>query len=82
MHAQFRILENNFGIKPNVVVIYVDQTDIGDEFCRYKNNKVYSSNGNLIGIKREKFTRATYDYSKLYMYSELNFDSNFKKILK
>ena len=82
MHEQYRILKKDFNIIPNILVIYIDQTDIGDEFCRYKNNKVYSDDGSFIGVKREKFTRATYDYSKLYMYSELNFDSNFKKILK
>ena len=82
MHKQYEILKEDFKINPNILVIYIDQTDIGDEFCRYKNNKVYSSNGNFIRVNREKFTRATYDYSKLYMYSELNFESNFKKILK
>ncbi len=82
MHKQYEILKKDFKINPDILVIYIDQTDIGDEFCRYKNNKVYSSNGNFIRVKREKFTRATYDYSKLYMYSELSFDSNFKKILK
>ena len=82
MHKQYEILKKDFKISPNILVIYIDQTDIGDEFCRYKNNKVYSTDGSFIRVNREKFTRATYDYSKLYMYSELNFESNFKKILK
>ena len=55
MHAQFNVLENNFGIKPNVVVIYVDQTDIGDELCRYKNLLEVDSDGNLISVNMEKF---------------------------
>tara|TARA_Y100000591_G_C21770049_1_gene665096 strand:+ start:93 stop:1193 length:1101 start_codon:yes stop_codon:yes gene_type:complete len=82
MHKQFEILKKDFNIIPNILIIYIDQTDIGDEFCRYKNNKVYSDDGRLVAIDRERFTRATYDYSKLYMYSELNFDSYVKKILK
>ena len=82
MHRQYEILKQDFKIKPDILVIYIDQTDIGDEFCRYKKNKVYSNSGKLISIKREKFTRATYDYSKLYMYSELNFENNLMKVLK
>lgn len=82
MHKQYEILKEDFNILPNIILIYIDQTDIGDEFCRYKNNKVYSKQGNLIKISREKFSRATYDYSKIYIYSELNFENNFQKILK
>ena len=82
MHKQYEILKKDFKIIPNILVIYIDQTDIGDEFCRYKDNKIYSDDGIFKGVKRERFTRATYDYSKLYMYSELNFDSNLEKLLK
>jgi len=82
MHAQYKILKNDFKISPEILIIYIDQTDIGDENCRYKHNKVYSSDGKFLNVQREKYTRATYDYSKLYMYSELNFDSNLIKIFK
>ena len=82
MHIQYKILKNEFNIVPDLLVMYIDQTDIGDEYCRYKNKKVYTKNGNLEKIRREKFTRATYDYSKLYLYSELNFQSTFNKIIK
>ena len=82
MHAQYKILKNDFLINPEILVIYIDQTDIGDEYCRYKHNKIYLKNGNFSHVQREKFTRATYDYSKLYLYSDLYFDSTFIKILK
>ena len=82
MHKQYEILKQEFNINPDILIIYIDQTDIGDEFCRYKNKKIYSKNGSLKSISREKFTRATYDYSKLYLYSELNFQSTFNKIIK
>ena len=82
MHKQYEILKQEFYIKPDLLIIYIDQTDIGDEFCRYKNKKIYSKNGKLKRISREKFTRATYDYSKLYLYSELNFQSTLNKIIK
>ncbi len=82
MHKQYEILKQEFNINPDLLIIYIDQTDIGDEFCRYKNKKIYSKNGKLERIRREEFTRATYDYSKLYLYSELNFQSTFNKIIK
>lgn len=82
MHAQFKILKKDFNIFPQILIIHLDQTDIGDESCRYKHNKIYSSNGDLIRVQREKFTRATYDYSKIYLYSELYLSNNLLKILK
>ena len=82
MHKQYEILKQEFNINPDLLIIYIDQTDIGDEFCRYKNKKIYSKDGKLERIGREKFTRATYDYSKLYLYSELNFQSTLNKIIK
>ena len=82
MHKQYEILKQEFNIKPDIIIIYIDQTDIGYEYCRYKNKKIYSKNGKLESISREKFTRATYDYSKLYLYSELSFQSTFNKIIK
>ena len=47
MHKQYEILKQEFYIKPDLLIIYIDQTDIGDEFCRYKNKKIYSKNGKL-----------------------------------
>ncbi len=82
MHIQYKILKEEFKISPKYLIIHIDQTDIGDEMCRYKNNKIYSSNGELIRVEREKYTRATYDYSKIYLYSELNLSSTFNKIVK
>ncbi len=55
MNVQFNILENDFDIKPNVVIVYVDQTDIGDEFCRYRNLRVLDETGNLIKVPYEDF---------------------------
>ena len=33
------VLEKDFQVFPSIVIAYIDQTDIGDEICRYKNNK-------------------------------------------
>ncbi len=82
MHVQHKILKKDFKIKPNKLVIYIDQTDIGDEFCRYSHNKIYKKNGELDRVKSEKFNKAVFDYTKTYQYSELNFSGKLITILK
>ena len=48
---QYKIIKKDFNINPNYLVVYVDQTDFGDEICRYKDNKHFDSKYNLIGVK-------------------------------
>lgn len=45
--AQLRVLDRDFGIKPDYVVAVVDQTDIGDELCRYKSLRSIERNGEV-----------------------------------
>ena len=71
MQLQYKILEKDFNIKPDIVVAYIDQTDMGDELCRYKDKRVYDNNKVLIGIKNEAYTRAAYDFTKIYNISEI-----------
>ena len=71
MKLQYEILETDFNFKPNIVVAYIDQTDIGDELCRYKDQSVYDNNNNLVAVKNERYSRATYDYTKIYNISEI-----------
>ena len=52
MQIQYGILEEDFNIKPNVVIAYIDQTDIGDELCWYKDKRVYDKNNVLIAVKK------------------------------
>ena len=66
MKLQFVILERDFNIKPDVVIAYIDQTDIGDELCRYKYNKIIDKNKNLQSVKKEEYTKATYDYTRIF----------------
>jgi len=53
MMLQLNILINDFKIFPDMIVAYIDQTDIYDEVCRYKFQKKYSNNF-LISIPEEK----------------------------
>ena len=76
MHVQYKILKRDFNITPSALIIYIDQTDIGDERCRYSKKKIYSSSGRLKFVENERYSKATYDYSKIYDYSELFLESD------
>jgi len=80
MKLQFDVLEKDFNIKPDIVVIYIDQTDIGDENCRYKHNRIFQEK-KLIAIKEESFSGRPFDYTMKYKESEILLENNLK-ILK
>lgn len=48
LQAQYRVLRQDFGITPKVVVGVIDQTDIGDELCRYKSQLAINQTGEHI----------------------------------
>ena len=77
MNIQFNLLKKNFNLKPSIVVAYIDQTDIGDEICRYNPSKILNDNNELIGVKYEEYTSKIYDYTKIYNYSNIKLNSNF-----
>jgi hypothetical protein len=82
MHMQFKIIQKDFNIKPNVLVAYIDQTDMGDELCRYKHLIKYK-NGYLESVGAEKYPYYKYVfnlYEKIIL-SEIEF-KNINKILK
>ena len=83
MNVQFNILENDFGIKPDVVIVYVDQTDIGDEFCRYRNLRVLDETGNLIKVPYEDFPihKDPFNLHEILVFSEIELKNN-SKIIK
>ena len=82
MNLQLDVLEQDFKIFPDVIIAYIDQTDIGDENCRYKNNKIYK-NGILDSIQPEDHLmyRDLFNYSQIYGLSRI-YLSNSPKILK
>ena len=82
MNAQYKILKKDFNFVPDMLIIYIDQTDLGDEFCRYRHNKVYSSEKEFLYVKNEQYNKAIYDYTKIYEYSDLKFQKLGFKILK
>tara|TARA_Y100000590_G_scaffold416219_1_gene514781 strand:+ start:360 stop:1538 length:1179 start_codon:yes stop_codon:yes gene_type:complete len=84
MSLQLDILEKDFGIYPNIVVAYFDQSDVGDELCRYKEKRIFNKNGNLIKIKEETYSGNIFNFTKIYKHSEiiLSESSNIHKAVK
>ena len=79
MNLQLDVLEEDFKIFPNIVITYIDQTDIGDENCRYKNNKTYK-NETLVSIQPEAqlMYRDIFNYSEIYGLSKIYLKDNSK----
>ena len=82
MNLQLDVLQEDFHIFPDIVIAYIDQTDIGDENCRYKNNKVYI-NGILNSVQPEAHLiwRDYFNYSEIYEKSKISL-KNRSKILQ
>ena len=78
MSIQLEILESDFNIKPNFVIAYIDQTDLGDENCRYKDNKIFKDK-KLISVGNSKsLGKNIFNYNKILKFSEINLSSNSK----
>ena len=77
-----KYFDNSSKIFPNIIIAYIDQTDLGDENCRYKNNKVYE-NGVLKSIQPEDHLmyKDLFNYSEIYGLSKI-FLKNDSKISK
>lgn len=48
MAVQYRILKEDFGIRPSAVIAIIDQTDVADETCRYRQQLGVNDNGKAI----------------------------------
>ena len=79
MNLQLDVLEHDFKIFPNIIIAYIDQTDIGDENCRYKNNKVYKDGVlKLIQPEAHLMYRDLFNYSQIYGISKIFLKDNSK----
>mgnify|MGYP001177603035 CR=1 FL=1 len=65
MNVQFDILEKDFNIKPEILLVYIDQTDIGDELCRYRDKISIKNNKIIIPYDKKK-----YNYFNDYFFIE------------
>ena len=74
MKVQYQILEKEYDIRPNYLISIIDQTDLGDELCRYKKNIIEDNDGTVKSIKREFNTGAVFDVSKNYNFSRIQLE--------
>ena len=77
MKLQLEILEKDFDIKPNIIIAYIDQTDIGDENCKYKDKKILKEN-KVVSIKGDNYSGKQYDYERIYGKSKILLAEKFK----
>ena len=85
MLSQLRILNRDWGINPDIIISIFDQTDIGDELCRYKNYRVISASGDIIVKKFEKNSiDEVYNYSHFLDRHKIFYSNDLKfiKIIK
>ena len=83
INAQYKILEQDFKIRPDILVIYIDQTDMGDELCRYKNLINLNNKGRIASVKMETFPLYTevFNLHEKISFSDIDINSS-NKIVK
>lgn len=85
MTVQLDIFENEFKIKPSIIIAIIDQTDVGDELFRYKNtdNDTFSLNLSTFDKKFQlkeienlkRFNSSAYKLAK-YLFNYFNYFKN------
>jgi len=55
MHLAYKDRIKRYNETPNKVVIFIDQTDIGNDFCRHRPYVHRDKSGKLIGVSRRRF---------------------------
>jgi len=78
MLVQLDILKNDFKIEPEILVSFVDPTDIGDDVCRYKDLLKYDNNGKIVSLSREPNNGNIYWYDYTLLGSKINLYEGFK----
>ncbi len=72
MTMQLRILREDFQINPNKVIAVVDQTDLGDEICRYQPRRSLNTQNKLIAITPEPIgSSETYSLVEFFEHSKI-----------
>jgi hypothetical protein len=72
MLVQLNVLRNDFKIKPDKIVIFIDPADLGDEVCRYKDLIRYE-NDKIVSLKKEPNNKDVYWYNYDILASKIKF---------
>tara|TARA_B100000035_G_scaffold294958_1_gene285639 strand:- start:683 stop:1795 length:1113 start_codon:yes stop_codon:yes gene_type:complete len=77
MQIQYNLLKNDFNINPSILILHIDQTDIGDEYCRYREKKIYDDKKKLVSVERFDFDKEIFSGLKIYEYSKIKLNDNY-----
>lgn len=83
-HAQFNVLKNYYGIVPDQVIVMFDQTDFGDEICRYKNMRRYEKDELVVKNYDFDDARILYNLKNIFLRISILNDDSFaaEKLIK
>lgn len=81
--SQLILLRNQFSQAPEIVVAVIDQTDIGDELCRYRTKRVVNDSGVQVVPFNQSDSLEPYNLSYFFEQQELlhSRNSNLIKLL-
>lgn len=81
MSAQLNLLRNEFDLSPALIVSIVDQTDIGDELCRYRRKREVDQAGNVLvrpySLEAGDHYNETYNSSFVWEYMDILYSDDF-----
>ncbi len=72
MTIQLRVLRSDFDIHPNVIATIIDQTDVGDELCRYAPRLQKDPQGHLLRVDPEPLLSRDIYSLQQYMTKQAN----------
>ena len=72
MTMQVRILRNDFHLHPNKIIAVIDQTDLGDEICRYNPRRRVDEDKRLVAVTPEPANSTeTYSLTEFFEHSKI-----------
>jgi hypothetical protein len=69
--AQLQSLSDSFGVRPDAIVLIVDQTDVGDEGCRYRDKTTVDDRGMVSVAPEDIESGDTPRYWQLEMHNRM-----------
>lgn len=82
MSVQARKLTSEFGMQPKYVIAVIDQTDIGDELCRYKRYLDKNNKGELIvkPVTYDESEQEVFNLTRYFKYNDILKGDDFASI--
>ena len=72
MTMQLRIIRKDFDMHPNKIIAVIDQTDLGDEICRYNLRRKLGSQKELVAVTPEPIdSMETFSLTEYFEHSQI-----------